>query len=488
MKKALLFVMIVAITLTLFPTVTGVSSVAADSDKSAKIETSKTDTVKVETAKIEKIDGSSIKIIYPVLNGFTSAEKINDLLKNSNLDAIGVVRKEQSYLEEYIKGMPQKIQEPPFASIDSSYDYNKSGDILSFVTNTYLYTGGAHGMTTLDSYTVNTKSGELYSFNSLFNSKSNYKKVILDSIKKSIDKEKNMYFEDAKTTVDKANSNYKFYIDGNKLVIYFGVYELRPYAGGIARFSLTAKELKGLLKDDVYNQMINAKPLEKIRLNGISAKTQFKTYEKDYVLMVPLKTTADILGYKVGWDSKNGASIAGGYIKNNVDTYYTTGSKKIKLTPAKVIGNVMYVPVTYFSEVLKEDVSYDGEALHFFTKATVTPSQFDIQSTEFIKADSAQECADLYAKAVKERKGVIQYGLMSAKLRAANKKGFEELNWVTGVSSPWVTTYNVKDTGNGNFKITFNWATSAGKSPDTTVTLSVSKMKDQEYFEISSIK
>ncbi|EPR13183.1 stalk domain-containing protein [Ruminiclostridium papyrosolvens] len=479
MKKALLFVMIIAIVLTLFPTVTGVSSVSADSEKS----------VKVETAKIEKIDGiCSIKIIYPVLSGFTSAGKINELLNNTNLDSIGFIRREQAYLDEYIKDMPPREQNLPLASIDSLFDYNTSGDILSFVTNTYVYTGGAHGMTTLESYTVNTKTGELYSFNSMFNPNSNYKKVILDKINKSIDKEKDMYFDNAKTTVDEAKSNYKFYIDGNRLVIYFGVYELRPYAGGIARFSIPAKELKGLLKDDVYNQMINAKPLDKIRLNGTSMKNQFKTYEKDYVLMIPLKATAEILGYKVGWDSKNGASIAGGYVKNNVDTYYTAGSKKIKLTPAKIIGNVMYVPVMYFSEVLKEDVSYDGEALRFFTKSTVTPSQFDIQSTEFMRADSAKECADLYAKAVKERKGVIQYGLMSPKLRAANKTGFEEMNWVTGVSSPWVTTYNVKDNGDGTFKITFHWATSTGKSADTIVTLSVSKVKDQEYFEISGIK
>ncbi|WP_024831237.1 stalk domain-containing protein [Ruminiclostridium josui] len=476
MKKALLFFIIIAITLTLFP---GVSSAAADSKTLAK----------VETAKIEKLDGiCSIKIIYPVLSGFDSAKKINDLLNDENLDSIGYIRREQVYLEEYIKDMPQREQNLPLASIDSLYDYNTSGDILSLVTNTYVYTGGAHGTTTLEAYTMNTKTGEIYTFNSLFNPNSNYKKVIQDKIKKSIDKEKDLYFDDAKTTVDEANSNYKFYIDGNNLVIYFGLYELRPYAGGIAKFSIPAKELKGLLKDDVYNQMINAKALERIRLNGISIKNQFKTFDKDYVLMVPLKAAAEILGYKVGWDSKKGASIAGGYIKNNVGTYYTADSKKIKLTPAQIVENVMYVPITFFSEVLKEDVSYDGEAIRFFTKSTVAPSQFDLQSTEFMRADSAKECAELYAKAIEERKGVLQYGLMSPQLRAVKKTYFEELDWVTGVSSPWITTYNIKDNGDGTFKITFHWTTSAGKSPDTIVTLSISKVKDQDYFEITDIK
>ncbi|ACL76290.1 stalk domain-containing protein [Ruminiclostridium cellulolyticum] len=479
MKKTLLFVMIAVMALTLFPAVTGISSAAADSESP----------VTVETAKIEKTDDScSIKIIYPVLSGFSSADKINDTLHNKNLDLIGFIRREQAYLDDYRKELPAEEKYFPQVAIDSSFDYNTSGNILSLVTNTYEYLGGAHGMTTLQAYTVNTKTGELYSFNSLFNQKSNYKKVILDKIKASIDKEKEWYFDEAKTFVDEAKGNYKFYIDGNRLVIYFGVYELRPYAGGISRFSIPAKELKGLLKDDIYNQMVNAKPLEKIRLNGTSVKTQFKTYEKDYVLMVPLKTAAEILGYKVGWNSKKGASVAGGYIKNNVDTYYTTGSRKIKLTPAKIIGNVMYVPVAYFSEVLKEDVSYDGEGIRLFTKSTVTPSQFDLQSTEFVRADSAKACADMYTKAVKERKGVIQYGLMSPQLRTAKKAGFEEMNWVTGVSSPWVTSYNIKDNGNGTFKITFHWATSTGKSPDTIATLTVSKVKDQEYYEISAIK
>lgn len=62
------------------------------------------------------------------------------------------------------------------------------------------------------------------------------------------------------------------------------------------------------------------------------------------------------------------------------------------------------------------------------------------------------------------------------------------MDWVTGVSSPWITTYNIKDNGDGTFKITFHWTTSAGKSPDTIVTLSISKVKDQDYFEITDIK
>lgn len=481
MKKTLLIILIFAITLTFVPAATAVSAAAVSSSSSAK----------VDAAKIEKVEEDcSIKIFYPVFSGFNFAKTLNTTMQDINLNDIGYIRNTLASLQEYKKAQEEAGGKFPGVSIDSSFDYNKSGDILSVVTDTYEYGGGAHGYTTLKAYTLNTKTGEMYSFSSLFKPDSNYKKVIIDKIEASMNKDKDMYFDDAKKTVESLTGGYKFYIDGDRLVIYFDLYEIVPYAAGIPKFVITAKELKGLLKDDIYNQMINAKRLEKVRLNGTSMPKQFKTYEQNYSIMVPLKTVAETLGYKVTWDSKKGAGVAGGYIKNNVDTYYTTDSKKIKLTPAKIIGNVMYVPFAYFSEVLKEDVNYDygEEALKIFTKPAVKPSQFDIQSLEFTRPATAKECAEMYAKASQERKGVLQYGLFSEKLRAAKRADFEGFDWVTGVSSPWISDYDIKDNGKGDFTITFHWATSTGKSPDSTVSLSIEKAAEQDYYEIASIK
>jgi len=483
MKK---FVSLIIAAVLLFATFTpGISAATTDIK----------DNVKIDTRKIERIEEDcSIKIIYPVLSGFSSASMLNDRIQNKNVNSIGNIRDAWNSLlqmKEEQKAAGEEVSKQEVA-LDTNYDYTFSGNILSVMLNNYSYAGGAHGTYYIDSITTNTKTGEIYSFNSLFNEKSNYKKVIVDKINKMIDKEKDLYFEDAKKTVAGRNTeDFKFYIDGSNLVVYFDLYDLRPYAGGMPKFTFSAKALKGLLKNEVYSQIINAKPLANTRLNGTSLTVPYKTYQQNYSLMVPLKFFAETLGYKVGWDSKKGAAVAKGYIKNNVNSYYTseTINNPIKLSSApKTIKNCLFVPIEYFSQVLNEDVSYDGTAVRLYKYTTKDESQFSNQIVEFRLPTSSEQCVQMYANAVKERKGAIEYALYSEKLRAAAKANFEDLNWVTGVSSPWVTGYDIKNTSKGNYDIVFHWATSAGKAPDSTTKVTVGNIADQEYWQITGVQ
>ncbi|MHB8063276.1 MAG: stalk domain-containing protein, partial [Ruminiclostridium sp.] len=117
-------------------------------------------------------------------------------------------------------------------------------------------------------------------------------------------------------------------------------------------------------------------------------------------------------------------------------------------------------------------------------------SQFTKQIVEFNMPSSAKECVEMYAKAVKERRGAIQYALYSEKLRAATKSNFEALNWVTGISSPWITGYDIytnKDAGKNSYNIIFHWATSAGKVPDSKTIISMENISGQENWEITAV-
>ncbi len=49
--------------------------------------------------------------------------------------------------------------------------------------------------------------------------------------------------------------------------------------------------------------------------------------------------------------------------------------------------------------------------------------------------------AQTWAEAVKSRNGAVQYMLQCPDLQKTSLKQFIELNWVTGVSSPWVASY-----------------------------------------------
>lgn len=54
------------------------------------------------------------------------------------------------------------------ATLNSDYQYSYNNDIASLWIYMDNFTGGAHGMYWLDSYTFNIDNGEIYSFKDLF--------------------------------------------------------------------------------------------------------------------------------------------------------------------------------------------------------------------------------------------------------------------------------------------------------------------------------
>ncbi|MEN6389793.1 MAG: hypothetical protein ABFD04_05205 [Syntrophomonas sp.] len=89
---------------------------------------------------------------------------------------------------------------------------------------------------------------------------------------------------------------------------------------------------------------------------------------------------------------------------------------------------------------------------------------------------TADGVAYSWAQAVKTRNGAWQYALMNDILRRQYLKEFEEANWVTGFSSPWVEKYKVSrqsvdEKGSVNFQINFDWYTSSGYAYSNTAIL-----------------
>ncbi|MGL5742945.1 MAG: hypothetical protein ACRCXC_10630 [Legionella sp.] len=74
------------------------------------------------------------------------------------------------------------------------------------------------------------------------------------------------------------------------------------------------------------------------------------------------------------------------------------------------------------------------------------------------------EVADLFAKANKDRNGAVQFMLFSDQLKRKYKNRWPY--WVSGVSSPWITSYTIKKAAQSKnswrFRITYQWATAAG--------------------------
>lgn len=86
----------------------------------------------------------------------------------------------------------------------------------------------------------------------------------------------------------------------------------------------------------------------------------------------------------------------------------------------------------------------------------------------------SQFLADKWAAAVQKRDGKAQYGLMSAQLQKKVQDDYQERNWVTGQSSPWVDSFTVKP-GDSTAKITYTYITSEGFAGYYEQTLSFSR-------------
>ncbi|MEG0307218.1 MAG: hypothetical protein RR891_06670 [Clostridium sp.] len=109
-------------------------------------------------------------------------------------------------------------------------------------------------------------------------------------------------------------------------------------------------------------------------------------------------------------------------------------------------------------------------------------------------ADSDKEAVELWAKGIMTRNGVLQYAVMDNELKAEFKeklKDDENISWVTGVSSPWVTGYEINDVVNVSdklklYRVKFNLATSNGAEGPVYNTVTV--VNREKKWVLSSIR
>lgn len=96
-----------------------------------------------------------------------------------------------------------------------------------------------------------------------------------------------------------------------------------------------------------------------------------------------------------------------------------------------------------------------------------------------LQAPTPEETALVYAKGVKTRNGVMQYSVLSNRLKEQFKKNMDRDIWVTGVSSPWVSGYkiisNKKAAGVSRITLRFNLDTSTGSAGSTKNELTIAK-------------
>lgn len=139
--------------------------------------------------------------------------------------------------DEYFKN-----QTPPLMSYQlyARYKVTNKGDLISFYTDYYQFTGGAHGITTRIAYTIDKETGEELKLQHLFKEGYEYKEKINNEIYRQIKRDPDRYFL-GKEGFNGIDENTKFYIKNNEIVVFYGLYEIAPYASGISEFHLSNK-------------------------------------------------------------------------------------------------------------------------------------------------------------------------------------------------------------------------------------------------------
>ncbi|MFZ5975031.1 MAG: hypothetical protein ACOYU3_06460 [Bacillota bacterium] len=103
-----------------------------------------------------------------------------------------------------------------------------------------------------------------------------------------------------------------------------------------------------------------------------------------------------------------------------------------------------------------------------------------MEAMQHVGVCTPEQAAETWAKGLMKRSAAMQYSVMSRQLRNEYAKRLEQTapNWVTGISSPWVSAYRIIGVQKESEKsyvytLSISLATSAGPAGDYAATLIV---------------
>ena len=185
-----------------------------------------------------------INVLVPQINSLSNKEQesvVNNKIIKWTENWINEVKE---IADEYFKDKPSPLM--PY-QLYARYKVTNNSDIISFYIDYYQFSGGAHGITTRMSYNIDRVTGQELQLKDIFKDSFQYKDVINKEINRQISKDPDRYFT-GKDGFNGITDNQNFYIKNNTLVIYFGLYEIAPYASGISEFIISNNLFEGNLK------------------------------------------------------------------------------------------------------------------------------------------------------------------------------------------------------------------------------------------------
>ncbi len=131
--------------------------------------------------------------------------------------------------------------------IKSSKAVYNQHDILIIEIETYVYAGGAHGLSNMQYIHFDMASGETFGLEEIFGPGSNQKiaELLLEKSEEMKQAKESMLFDDAKAEI-----NENFYFDDKNFYFVYNPYEIGPYAAGYITVELPIESVRDLIVKD----------------------------------------------------------------------------------------------------------------------------------------------------------------------------------------------------------------------------------------------
>ena len=177
-------------------------------------------------------------MVFPLVQGMKDKrveEKINQIIQK---DILNFKNQLQAESEDYLNSDRSEGWEIRKYIATTYYIVHYQKDnLLSLSVFYYSYTLGAHGYTLQRAYNFNMENGKEILLSDILKEKKDDVDIINQEIKRQINLNPQEYFTEW-SAFQSISQEQPFYLIEDGMVIYFGLYEIAPYASWIRYFKI----------------------------------------------------------------------------------------------------------------------------------------------------------------------------------------------------------------------------------------------------------
>jgi len=192
------------------------------------------------TDLVIKEDQEALKLdmVFPLVQGMKDKrveEKINQIIQK---DILNFRNQLQAESEDYLKlARSEGWEIRKYIATTYYIVHYQKDNLLSLSVFYYSYTLGAHGYTLQRAYNFNLENGNEILLSDILKEKKDDVDIINQEIKRQINLNPQEYFTEW-AVFQSISQEQPFYLIEDGMVIYFGLYEIAPYASGIRYFKI----------------------------------------------------------------------------------------------------------------------------------------------------------------------------------------------------------------------------------------------------------